>query len=107
MPRGLTVQQPEDEPQDHTDDEARHDREMKAEVPALDHDVAGQPTEPEFAEPWPQRLDDNEHEDQSRPATVTAVLHSSSSSTVVTLWGIVTRAPRMLVRRKIDFRKSG
>jgi hypothetical protein len=40
------------------------------------------------------------------PATLTAVVHSSSSPTVVTLCGIVTRAPRMLVRRKIDFRKS-
>jgi hypothetical protein len=41
----LAVHQPQDKGQDHTDDNARHNREIDVDVPALDHDVAGQPAE--------------------------------------------------------------
>jgi hypothetical protein len=37
MPPVLAVQQPQDERQDHTDDNARHNREIDVNVPALDH----------------------------------------------------------------------
>ena len=41
------------------------------------------------------------------PATFTVVVTSSSSSTVVTLCGIVTSAPRMLVILNSDFITTG
>ena len=57
---GLTMQQPEDERQGNTDDQARCDRKIEAKVAALDHDIAGQPTETELAEPGPQQADNDE-----------------------------------------------
>ena len=41
------------------------------------------------------------------PATLTVVVTSSSKPTVVTLCGMVTRAPRMLVSRNRSGRKVG
>ena len=41
------------------------------------------------------------------PAILTVGVASSSSPTVVTLWGIVISAPRMLISVKTDFRKTG
>src|SRR5271166_5345615 len=61
----LSVQQPKDQRHDGTDHEARRDREIEAEVSALDHDVAGQPTEPELAEPRPQQPDRYQHQAHS------------------------------------------
>src|SRR5271155_4831403 len=69
-PGGSSVQQPKNQRHDDTDDEARHDREIEAEVSPLDHDVARQPTEPEVAEPRRQQPDDNEHEtNRDQPPT--------------------------------------
>src|SRR6516162_4052829 len=53
-PSGSSVQEPQDQRHDQADAKARYDREIEAEISALDHDVAGEPTEPELAEPRPQ-----------------------------------------------------
>ena len=55
------VEQPEDEGQDDAYHQRRHDREIKAEIAALDDDVARQPSEPEVSQPRPQQADGNEH----------------------------------------------
>jgi hypothetical protein len=57
----LAVQQPDNERQDGTDEKARRDGQIEVKVAALDHDVSGQPTKAELAEPRPQEPDDNEH----------------------------------------------
>jgi hypothetical protein len=61
--RGFSaVQQPEKERQDDANDQACHEREIEVEVPALDHDIPGQPTQAELAEPRPQQPDDNKYQ---------------------------------------------
>jgi hypothetical protein len=49
-PVASAVQQPEEKRQDYTNDQAGHDREIKADIAALDHNIARQPTKPEFAQ---------------------------------------------------------
>src|SRR6516162_711893 len=61
-PRGSSIQEPQDQRYDHTNDEAGHDREIETEIPPFDHDVARQTTEPEPAEPRPRQPDDDEYE---------------------------------------------
>src|SRR6516162_10392097 len=46
-PRGSSIQEPQDQRYDPTNDEAGHDREIETEIPPFDHDVARQMTEPE------------------------------------------------------------
>src|SRR5271157_2767701 len=62
---GSSVQEPQDQRHNQADDEARHDREIEPEISALDYDVAGQPTEPELAEPRPQQPDRYQHQAHS------------------------------------------
>jgi hypothetical protein len=62
------MQQPEDERQDNTNDQARCDRKIEAKVAALDQDIAGQSTETELAEPGPQQADNDERQtDRNEP----------------------------------------
>jgi hypothetical protein len=50
-------------------------------VPALDHDVAGQPAEAQIAKPRPQQPDDNEHETNGdKPPTHRQRLIATGSS---------------------------
>src|SRR6516225_7830578 len=62
---GSSVQEPQDQRHDQADAKARYDREIEAEISALDHDVAGQPTEPELADPRPQQPDGYQHQTHS------------------------------------------
>src|SRR5215510_15725230 len=58
----LPVEQPKDERQYHADDQAGDDRKVEAEGASLDHDIPGQPPEPEFPEPFPRQPDGYEYE---------------------------------------------
>jgi hypothetical protein len=51
-----------------TDEDARRDGEIEMKVAALDHNVAGQPTKAEPADPRPQEPDDNEHKTNAQTA---------------------------------------
>src|SRR6516164_611919 len=64
-PRSSSVQKPQDQQPDPTDEKAGHDREIETKIPPVDHDVTSQTTEPEPAEPRPQQPDQDEYETDS------------------------------------------
>jgi hypothetical protein len=53
----LSAKYPEHERQNQGNDDARHDRKVKAEALADEMNIAGQTTEGQFRDPWPQESD--------------------------------------------------
>ena len=63
------VQQPQDQREDDADDQQRYDREVKAEVFALDDDVPGQATKADFVQQGPEQTGgDQHHTENDQPA---------------------------------------
>jgi hypothetical protein len=58
------IQDPHQESKQQTHDNAGHDREIKAAVATLDHDVAGKPTDPV----WQSRSKKQQHTDAEQSA---------------------------------------